>query len=200
MYNSINKLIFIDNYDSFSYILIDYIKQIYHGEVEIFRNDQISIYDLKKMKFSGIIISPGPSSPVESGICLDLVKNFYKSFPILGVCLGHQVIAEALGGKIIRAPEPRHGKVEKIFIKNNSLPFNIFHSIPDEIFVTRYHSLIIERETLPSELKVTSSTKDNIIMSISHIHYPVFGVQFHPESIKTDYGLVIIKNFIQMIN
>ena len=191
-------IILIDNYDSFTYNLVHYFQEI--GQtVRVFRNDEVSVADVQKLNPNFIVISPGPSTPKNSGICLDLIKGnseLKEPKPMLGVCLGHQAIAEAFGADVIQSGKPIHGKVSKI-IHNNSV---LFKKIQNPFNATRYHSLIIKRETLPSCLKVTASTNNEVIMGIEHKKLPFFGVQFHPESIATDFGHLLLKNFIDIKN
>ena len=185
------KILLIDNYDSFTYNLYHYLSAL-KCKVEIFRNDKIKIEEIKKNKYQKIVISPGPGNPNKAGSCLRIVKYFYKTIPILGVCLGHQVIGQAFGSKIITAKKIMHGKTSQI----RHLGTGIFKGIKNDIFATRYHSLIIDKKTLNQNLIVTAETKDKIIMGIMHKKYNVHGVQFHPESIKTNMGMKILKNFI----
>ncbi|MGC8971143.1 MAG: anthranilate synthase component II [bacterium] len=182
-------ILLIDNYDSFTYNLVQYIEEL--GEdVVVFRNDAISIEEIKRLDPSGIVISPGPSSPEKAGISVEVVKSFYKEKPILGVCLGHQAIGYSFGGKIRRANIPVHGKVSLIYHKGK----DIYKDVPNPFQATRYHSLIVT--DIPPILEVSSWTEDNIIMGIRLRDYPVFGVQFHPESCMTEYGKVILNNFL----
>ena len=185
------KILLIDNYDSFTYNLFHYLSSL-KCKVDVFRNDKIGIDKIKKNKYKKIVISPGPGNPNQAGNCLKIVKYFYKSIPILGVCLGHQVIGQVFKSKIIGANKLMHGKTS--LIKHNGK--GIFKGIKKTIRATRYHSLIIDRKTFSKELLITAETKDNIIMGLMHKKYNVHGVQFHPESIKTPIGLKILKNFI----
>lgn len=187
-------IILIDNYDSFTYNLVDYFASI-GQEVKVFRNDAITIDQIQRYNPRALVLSPGPCSPNESGICIDVVKHLSSNYPILGVCLGHQVIGQVFGGKIIKAPIPMHGKISSINHNNHK----IFDGIPSPFDVTRYHSLIISPENFPNQLEITSKTDDGIIMSVSHKNLNIHGVQFHPESITTTYGMKIIKNFVAMI-
>jgi anthranilate synthase/aminodeoxychorismate synthase-like glutamine amidotransferase len=187
-------ILVIDNYDSFTYNLVDYFGQ-YQPNLIVRRNDKITIEDITDMNPDGIVLSPGPGNPGDAGICNELVRSFYKSKHIFGVCLGHQCIGEVFGAKIIRAPEPVHGKTANIFHKNA----DIFCSLATPFEATRYHSLIIERKSFPDELEITAETKEGIIMGIRHKKYPVYGVQFHPESILTTMGKTIIKNWLNEI-
>jgi anthranilate synthase/aminodeoxychorismate synthase-like glutamine amidotransferase len=184
-------ILVIDNYDSFTYNLVQYLGEL-GVEMEVARNDKITIDEIKDLKPDAIVISPGPCTPYEAGISIDVIKNFYVSVPILGVCLGHQAIGVAFGGRVIKAPVIMHGKVSEIYHNNSS----IFTNLPNPFKATRYHSLIIEKGTLPNCLEVTAWTSDGLIMGVRHKEFPVFGVQFHPESIMTEFGKEILKNFI----
>ena len=187
-------LVLIDNYDSFTYNLVHYFEEI-GQKVIVFRNDEKSVDEILKLSPSFLVISPGPSTPSNAGICINLVKQIsYKNLeiPILGVCLGHQVIAESFGANVIQSGKPIHGKVSKIFHKNSGL----FLNISNPFNATRYHSLIIEDKDVPKCLKVTAKTDDNVIMAIEHQSKKIFGVQFHPESISTESGHQILKNFL----
>lgn len=185
------KILLIDNYDSFTYNLLHYLAEL-GADVEVKRNDAITPEEALKMKVEGIVISPGPCDPLRAGICLDLIKAAAGKRPLFGVCLGHQAIAQAFGGKVIRAPKPMHGKVSMITHTGEGL----FKDIPNPFKATRYHSLIAERKTLPSSLKITAETKDGIIMGLQHVKYNIHGVQFHPESIASQYGHTLLKNFL----
>ena len=184
------KIVSIDNYDSFTFNLYHYLSN--YSEVEVFRNDKINSYQILKKKYKKIVISPGPGNPNQAGNCLKIVKKLYKKIPILGVCLGHQIIGQIFGSKIIQAKNLVHGKTSKI-ISNKK---GILKNLPRTFEATRYHSLIVDKKTLSKDLIITAETKDGIIMGIQHKNYNVHGVQFHPESIKTRYGLKILKNFI----
>ena len=188
-------LILIDNYDSFTYNLVHYFQEI--GErVKVFRNDEISSEEVLKLKPTSLVISPGPSTPINSGICMDLIKlNSIRKNPIptLGVCLGHQVIAECFEAKVVQSGEPVHGKVSKIFYNKSKL----FKGIDNPFNATRYHSLIVDQKTVKSNLLITAKTEHNVIMAIEHKTLPFFGVQFHPESIATDHGHLLLKNFLK---
>ena len=190
-------ILLIDNYDSFTYNLVHYVEEL-DFDVEIYRNDRISLNKIKKLNPKKIIISPGPCTPNEAGISINLIKRFYKDIPILGVCLGHQAIGQALGAKIVKANKIMHGKISMM----TNLGSNIFSGIPKKFNATRYHSLVIQNNTLPSDFKIISDTIDNgkkVIMGIEHNQYPCFGVQFHPESIATNpFGKKIIKNFLKL--
>ncbi|MCX8029330.1 MAG: bifunctional anthranilate synthase component II/anthranilate phosphoribosyltransferase [Brevinematales bacterium] len=187
-------IVFIDNYDSFVYNLVQYVGAIYPN-VKVFRNDEISVEDIKRMSPSGIIISPGPGWPKDAGISEELIREFYDKVPILGVCLGHQAIGEVFGGRIIHAKRIMHGKTS-VIVHNQK---DIFKDLPVPLKATRYHSLVIDPSSLPEELEVISKSEDEEIMGVKHKTYPVFGVQFHPESIATEYGMKMIKNFIDII-
>ena len=185
------KILLIDNYDSFTYNLYHYLSML-KCKVEVYRNDKINVNQIKKNKYQKIVISPGPGNPDQAGHCLKIVKNFYKTIPILGVCLGHQIIGQVFKSKIIQAKKLMHGKTS--FIKHNGK--GIFKGLKKTIIATRYHSLIIDRKTIGKDLMITAETKDKIIMGIMHKKYNVHGVQFHPESIKTPEGMKLLKNFL----
>jgi len=185
------KILLIDNYDSFTYNLYHYLSSL-KCNVDVLRNDKLSIKEIIKKKFKKIVISPGPGNPDQAGSCLKIVKKFYKTIPILGVCLGHQIIGQVFKSKIVLAKKLMHGKTSPIYHNKKG----IFKGLKRPIIATRYHSLIIEKNTLGKDLIVTAETKDKIIMGIMHNKYNVHGVQFHPESIKTKMGIQILKNFI----
>lgn len=185
-------LLIIDNYDSFTYNLVQYLGEICDHEISVFRNDKITIEEIETKKPFAIILSPGPCTPKEAGISVEVVKTFGSSIPLLGVCLGHQSIGYAFGGSVVRAPYLMHGKVSKIIHNNRDL----FYGISNPFNATRYHSLILEKSSCPECLHITAQTEDGLIMGIRHKRYPVFGVQFHPESILTDNGKTILKNFL----
>ena len=185
-------ILVIDNYDSFTYNLVQYLGEM-NVELQVFRNDKITIDAIRKLKPEAIVISPGPCTPKEAGISVQLIKELHKELPILGVCLGHQSIGEAFGGDVVKAPTVVHGKTSTI----NHDGKGIFKSIPDKFQATRYHSLVIEPKTLPADLEVTAKTDDNVIMGVQHKKYPVFGVQFHPESIATEHGKILLRNFVE---
>jgi len=185
------KILLIDNYDSFTYNLYHYLSSL-KCKVEIYRNDKISISKIKKKKYSKIVISPGPGNPSQAGDCLKIVKHFYKTIPILGVCLGHQIIGQVFKSKIIEAKKLMHGKTS--IVKHTGK--GVFKGLKNKINATRYHSLIIDRKTLGKDLMITAETKDKVIMGIMHKKYNVHGVQFHPESIKTNNGIKLLKNFL----
>ncbi|WP_138207169.1 anthranilate synthase component II [Haloimpatiens lingqiaonensis] len=182
----------IDNYDSFVYNLVRYLEEL-QEDVKVYRNDKLSIDDIKKMNPEGIIISPGPKSPEDSGICVEVIKEFAGKIPILGICLGHQSIGYAFGARIIKGKEPVHGKVTDIHHDDKG----VFQGIKNPVKVTRYHSLIIEKESLPHCLEITSETSDGVIMGIRHKNFLVEGVQFHPEAALTECGHEMLKNFLQ---
>lgn len=185
--------IMIDNYDSFTYNLVQYFGDL-GIPCDVYRNNKITVEAVLKQKPKAIIISPGPSDPDHAGICLELIQAAANhNVPLLGVCLGHQAIGQVFGGKVIRAPKPIHGKLSLIKHNNQSL----FKDIPSPLSVTRYHSLIVEKSTLPAELISTAETDDGLIMGLQHRDKIIHGVQFHPESISTDHGHTMLKNFIQ---
>ncbi len=186
-------LLMIDNYDSFTYNLVQYFGELGQS-LQVYRNNKISIAEIEKMKPERIVISPGPCTPREAGISIDVIKHFAGTMPILGVCLGHQSIGEAFGGDVIRAPYLMHGKTSLIHHDNKTL----FAGLPNPFVATRYHSLIIKRETLPSVLEVTAWTDDGIIMGVRHKQFKVEGVQFHPESILTNAGKDLLRNFLKL--
>ena len=186
-------LLMIDNYDSFVYNLVRYFEEL-GEEVIVYRNDKIEIEDIKKMNIDGIIISPGPKSPKEAGLSLEIIDNFKGKLPILGICLGHQCIGHYFGAEVIKAKEPVHGKIFYIEHDNKEL----FKGVKNPLRVTRYHSLIIDKESIPKELVITSETDDGIIMGVKHREYEIHGVQFHPEAEMTEEGHKILKNFIDI--
>ena len=186
------KILLIDNYDSFTFNLYHYLSSL-KCNVEIFRNDKIISKEILKHKYDKIVISPGPGNPNQSGNCLNILKAFHKRIPFLGVCLGHQIIGQFFGSKIIQAKKLMHGKTSKIISKRTG----VLKGLPKNFEATRYHSLIIDKKTLSKDLEITAETKDGIIMGIKHKKYNLHGVQFHPESIKTKLGLKILKNFIR---
>ena len=187
------KIILIDNYDSFTFNLYHYISS-FNIKVDVFRNDKINSSQIIKNKYDKIVISPGPGNPDQSGNCISIVKELYKIKPILGVCLGHQIIGQCFGSKIIQSKKLMHGKISVIKHKNMGLMKNI----KNNFIATRYHSLIVDKKTLSKDLIITSETRDGVIMGLMHKNYKVHGVQFHPESIKTNVGIKIIKNFIKL--
>ncbi|SFB05616.1 anthranilate synthase component 2 [Lentibacillus halodurans] len=188
-------MLLIDNYDSFTFNIYQYVASE-GAEVKIFRNDQLTIEGISEINPEAIILSPGPGTPDQAGICPDIVRAYYGKIPILGICLGHQVIAAAFGGSVIQANTIKHGKTSLI-THNGHGPFSY---LTQPLEVMRYHSLVIDRSTLPDELKITAtSLEDNEIMAIKHRQYPVYGIQFHPESIGTSTGRKMIRNFLQEI-
>ena len=185
------KILLIDNYDSFTFNLYHYISSL-KTKVDVVRNDKITSKEIIKKKYQKIVISPGPGNPNQAGNCINIVKSLYKKVPILGVCLGHQIIGQVFDSKIIQAKKLMHGKISKIKSKRKG----ILKNLPNKFSATRYHSLIIDKKTLSKNLEITSETENGIIMSIQHKKYNVHGVQFHPESIKTAIGIKILRNFI----
>ena len=186
-------ILLIDNYDSFTYNLVQYLGEL-GAEVEVYRNDQITLDEIERLAPERIVISPGPKTPREAGICLDLITRFAGRTPILGVCLGHQAIGEAFGGRVVRAPELMHGKISSISHDQRTL----FAGLPNPFPATRYHSLIVERESLPSCLEVSATSPSGLIMGLRHRSLKVEGVQFHPESIMTTAGKQLLGNFLQL--
>jgi anthranilate synthase/aminodeoxychorismate synthase-like glutamine amidotransferase len=186
-------ILLLDNYDSFTYNLAQYLGEL-GCNVEVHRNDKISVEEIARRKPDRIVISPGPCTPQEAGISVELIQKLAGKFPILGVCLGHQAIGAAFGGRIIRAPKLFHGKTSQIHHDGR----NIFASLPDPFTATRYHSLIVERKSLPGDLTISAETEDGIIMGMRHKRHKIEGVQFHPESILTDSGKQLLKNFLQL--
>lgn len=184
-------ILMIDNYDSFTYNLYQYVGEIYK-DIKVVRNDKVTIQDIKNMDLEGIIISPGPGTPDDAGISVEVIKSFAGIVPILGICLGHQAIAKAFGGEVVGADKIMHGKTS--IIKHNGE--ELFYGVKNPLKVMRYHSLIADKEKLPESLKVTAETEDGVIMGIKHVKYKVYGLQFHPESYFTECGRDIIKNFL----
>ncbi len=187
------KIALIDNYDSFTWNLVHALGAL-GAEVEVYRNDKISVEEIAKQKPDAIVISPGPCTPKEAGISLDVIKMLGGDTPILGVCLGHQSIGAAYGGDVVRAPSPVHGKLSEVHHQGEGL----MRGINGSFEATRYHSLVVKRDTMPADLKVTAETDDGLVMSVSHRKHPVHGVQFHPESILSEQGQVILKNFLDL--
>ena len=187
-------ILIIDNYDSFTYNIFQYIGEI-NSKVTIIKNDLLSIENIKKEKYTHIIISPGPGGPNESGRCIEIVKRFYKKIPILGICLGHQVIGQAFGSDVTKNKEIVHGKISKIYNDQSSV---LYDGVPSLFKATRYHSLIIDRLSISKEFKINSWLEDKTVMGIEHIKYPLYGIQYHPESVKTDFGKLILSNFIKI--
>ena len=188
-------ILMIDNYDSFTYNIVQYCQEL-GANLKIIRNDELSIDEIKKLNPSKIIISPGPATPDDAGVCLDVIKEFSDTTPIFGICLGHQAIAQVYGGEVIRAPKMMHGKTSQIKVsKKNTL----FNKLPDEFTQTRYHSLTVNKDNLPSNIEITSkSLDDDEIMSLKIKDKEIYGVQFHPESIMSEYGYDIINNFLKI--
>jgi len=186
-------LLLLDNYDSFTYNLAQYLGQM-GQQLEVRRNDQITLDEIEEMRPERIVISPGPCTPKESGVSVPLVERFAGKIPILGVCLGHQAIGAAFGGRVIRAKKIMHGKTSEIHHDNRT----IFHGVPQDFRATRYHSLIVERKSLPPELEISAETDDGTIMGLRHRTLRVEGVQFHPESVLTEPGFRILQNFLSL--
>ena len=185
------KILLIDNYDSFTFNLYHYLSSL-NTKVDVVRNDKITSKDIVNNRYNKIVISPGPGNPNQSGNCLDIIKNLHKDIPFLGVCLGHQIIGQVFGSKIIQAKIIMHGKTSKI----KSKKIGILKNLPNTFEATRYHSLIIDRKSLSDDLEITAETNDGLIMGVQHKKFNIHGVQFHPESIKTKIGIKILKNFI----
>ena len=185
------KVLLIDNYDSFTFNLYHYISSL-GVKVDVIRNDKITAKDIKKNKYNKIVISPGPGNPNQSGNCINILKSLHKEIPFLGVCLGHQIIGQVFGSKIIQAKKLMHGKISRI----KSKKIGILKNLPITFEATRYHSLIIDKKTLSDSLEITAETEDGLIMGVQHKVYNIHGVQFHPESIKTKLGIKILKNFV----
>lgn len=186
-------LILIDNYDSFTYNLVHFLGEL-GAESVVIRNDKVTAEEVIAQKPKAIVLSPGPCTPNEAGVCLDLIAKAGATIPLMGVCLGHQSIGQAYGGKVIRAPVPMHGKLSTIRHTGKG----IFKGLPQDFEITRYHSLIVERETLPDCLEITAETDDGLIMGLQHTSHPVHGVQFHPESIASEYGHALLANFLEL--
>ena len=185
------KILLIDNYDSFTFNLYHYLSSL-KTKVEVIRNDKITAREVVKNKYNKIVISPGPGNPNQSGNCINILKTLHKEIPFLGVCLGHQIIGQVFGSKIIQAKKLMHGKTSKI--KSNKI--GILKNLSSSFEATRYHSLIIDKKSLSKDLEITAETEDGLIMGVQHKEYNIHGVQFHPESIKTKLGIKILKNFI----
>ncbi len=181
----------IDNYDSFTYNLWHYLGEL-GAKVEVWRNDALSVDQAMAMAPEGIIISPGPCDPDRAGICLDLIRRAAGLVPILGVCLGHQAIGQAFGGQVVRAPAPMHGKVCAISHDGSG----VFAGLPSPFRATRYHSLVVAKETMPKDLHVSAWSEDGLVMGLAHVDLPIWGVQFHPESIETEHGHQMLRNFL----
>src|ERR1700739_3692692 len=186
-------IVLVDNYDSFTFNLVHYLGEL-GAEVVVHRNDKVTSREIVTADPDAIVLSPGPCTPKEAGICLDLIAQAAKTIPILGVCLGHQAIGDAFGGKVVRAPVPVHGKLSEIRHQGGG----IFRGINAPFKATRYHSLVVERDTIPAELAITADTEEGLVMGLSHTRLPVHGVQFHPESIASDHGHLMLKNFLDI--
>jgi anthranilate synthase component II len=186
-------LLLIDNYDSFTYNLFHYLGQL-GAEVVVKRNDELTAAEALALKPEAIVLSPGPCTPNEAGICLDLINQANGRYPILGVCLGHQAIGQVYGGRIVRAPEPMHGKLSRIHHTGKS----VFRGLNNDFLATRYHSLTIAPDSLPTSLEVTATSDDDVIQGVMHKTHPVHGVQFHPESIASENGHALLQNFLQI--
>ena len=186
-------IVLIDNYDSFAFNLVHYFGEL-GAKVEVHRNDKVTAEAVIAAEPDAIVLSPGPCTPNEAGICLDLIAVAAPSIPILGVCLGHQAIGQAFGGKVVRAPVPVHGKLSEIQHRGSS----VFRGINAPFKATRYHSLVVERASLPRDLDVTAQTEDGLVMGLAHNRLPVHGVQFHPESIASEHGHLLLKNFLEI--
>ncbi|MCX5846274.1 MAG: aminodeoxychorismate/anthranilate synthase component II [Deltaproteobacteria bacterium] len=187
-------ILMIDNYDSFTYNLVQYLGQL-GQDVTVYRNDEITLDEIGKLAPDAIFLSPGPCTPKEAGITVDVIREFHKSVPLMGVCLGHQAIGYAFGGNVVRAGRLMHGKTSPIINDGKT----IFKGLPNPFTAGRYHSLLVERTSLPSCLEISAETEEGEIMGIRHREYPVEGIQFHPESILTPHGKRIIKNYLEMI-
>jgi anthranilate synthase component 2 len=188
-----SMILLIDNYDSFTFNLFHYLSGL-GADVAVHRNDKISVKDVMAAEPDAIVLSPGPCTPNEAGICLDVIKQASSTIPILGVCLGHQAIGQVFGGDVIRAPIPVHGKLSDVKHKGES----VFRGINGPFKATRYHSLVVDRKTFPAELSVTAETDDGLVMGLAHTRLPVHGVQFHPESIASEHGHLILRNFLEL--
>ena len=185
------QVLLLDNYDSFTYNLFQYLSEL-GASVEVRRNDQISVAEIAALAPARIVVSPGPCTPSEAGISVELIRELGPRIPLLGVCLGHQAIGAAFGGAVIRAPHVMHGKLSAIHHEGQG----VFADLPVPFTATRYHSLIVQRDDLPAELEVTAWSEDGLIMGLRHREYPIEGVQFHPESILTDHGKRLLQNFL----
>jgi anthranilate synthase/aminodeoxychorismate synthase-like glutamine amidotransferase len=186
-------ILILDNYDSFTYNLVQYLGEL-GAKLEVRRNDQLTVDEVEQMAPERVVISPGPCTPKEAGISVSLIQRLAGKIPVLGVCLGHQSIGEAFGGKVIRAPYLMHGKTSTIHHDGKT----IFNGLPQDFTATRYHSLIVERDSLPAELEISAQTNDGLVMGLRHKRHPVEGVQFHPESILTDTGKKLLRNFLNL--
>jgi anthranilate synthase component 2 len=186
-------IVLVDNYDSFAFNLVHYLGEL-GADVAVHRNDKITVQQVLAAKPEAIVLSPGPCTPNEAGICLDLIEQASATIPILGVCLGHQAIGQAFGGKVMRAPFPVHGKLSEVRHQGQG----VFRGINGPFKATRYHSLMVERDTLPGTLSVTAETDEGLVMGLAHRSLPVHGVQFHPESIASEHGHLMLKNFLEL--
>ncbi len=188
-------LLLLDNYDSFTYNLYQYLCELGAGVV-VRRNDQTTLEEIESLAPAGIVISPGPCTPDEAGVCNEVIRSFGPRLPILGVCLGHQCLGQVYGGRVIRAPIPMHGKISRIQHQGAG----VLAGLPQPFDAVRYHSLIVERATLPADLEITAETEDGLIMGLRHRMYPVEGVQFHPESMLTHPGKDLLRNFLALVD
>jgi len=186
-------ILMIDNYDSFTYNLVQYLG-ILGADVQVRRNDQVSLEEIEAMAPERLVISPGPGVPQSAGIIVPIIQRFYRQVPILGVCLGHQAVAVSFGGRVIRAARLMHGKVSEIYHDSRG----VFRDVPDPFTATRYHSLAVDGESLPGSLEISANAEDGEIMGLRHRDYPVHGIQFHPESILTEEGMYILQNFLKL--
>jgi anthranilate synthase component II len=186
-------IVLIDNYDSFAFNLVHYLGEL-GASVEVHRNDKVTTAAVIAAEPDAIVLSPGPCTPNEAGICLDLIAAAAPRIPILGVCLGHQAIGQAFGGKIVRAPVPVHGKLSEIKHRGGS----VFRGINAPFRATRYHSLVVERDSMPRDLELSAETEDGLVMGLAHKRLPVHGVQFHPESIASEHGYLLLRNFLEI--
>jgi anthranilate synthase component 2 len=186
-------ILLVDNYDSFTFNLVHYLGGL-GADVAVHRNDKIAVADVLSLNPEAIVLSPGPCTPNEAGICLDLIEQASPAVPILGVCLGHQAIGQAFGGNVVRAPQPVHGKLSEVRHEGES----VFRGINGPFKATRYHSLVVERHSMPGDLSVTAETDDGLVMGLAHKSRPVHGVQFHPESIASEHGHLLLKNFLEI--
>jgi len=191
----IEMLLLIDNYDSFTYNLYHFLGEL-GAKVEVWRNDALSVEQALTLEPEALVLSPGPCDPDKAGICLGLVEAAAGKLPILGVCLGHQAIGQAFGGKVVQTSVPMHGKLSRVHHNASGL----FEGLPDPFSATRYHSLVVERDSLPACLEVTAETDDGIVMGLRHRELPIHGLQFHPESIASEHGHAILKNFLDLAN
>ena len=186
-------IVLVDNYDSFTFNLVHYLGGL-GANVAVHRHDKIAVSDVLELNPEAIVLSPGPCTPNEAGICLDLIEQASAAVPILGVCLGHQAIGQAFGGQVVRAPQPVHGKLSDVHHQGAS----VFRGINGPLKATRYHSLVVERQTMPDDLTVTAETADGLVMGLAHKSLPTHGVQFHPESIASEHGHLMLKNFLDL--